>query len=158
SCVGSPAMTICEGETVVKTEPATPPPRTAADVAATIQLSPPARQLLEPNMAPGDFLKRLIKGNLYGDTIRLMAHALRRREAVWWACLCARHVAAEKMPPAEHEALKAAVHWVLDPKEETRQAAGKAATAAGSRTPAGFAAKAASLAAQSSPARLAKVV
>jgi len=137
---------------------ASPPPRTAADLCAGIRLSPPARKLLEPNLLPGDFLKRLIDNNHFVDTIRLMAIALRRREAVWWACLCTRHACRDKLPPAEREALRAAVQWVLDPTEEKRKAAATAANAAGARTPAGCAAKAAALAAQPSLVRSAKVV
>jgi hypothetical protein len=140
------------------TSPLSAPPRTAADICGAFRLGPRARALLGPQLAPGDYLKRLIDGRLYVDAIRLMAHALRRREAVWWACLCTQHAGGGELPPAEGAALKAAVRWVLGPSEERRQAAKKAAAAAGLKTPAGCAAQAAFLADPSSPTRSAKLV
>src|SRR5262249_30851354 len=84
----------------------------------------------------------LVSQELYLDALRLLAHALPKREAVWWACRCARLERAEQ-PPAEAEAVAAAEVWVKDPSEANRRAAQKAAEAAEVTTPAGCAASAA---------------
>ncbi|QPH54094.1 DUF6931 family protein [Pontivivens ytuae] len=49
------------------------------------------------------------------DMMQVLAHALPPREAIWWACLSGRDVAAEGTPPIE-----AAEAWVFKPGPETR--------------------------------------
>lgn len=73
------------------------------------------------------------------DALRLMAHALPRREAVWWACMCARGVPARDAtePPA---ALLAAEAWVRRPDEAERRAAFAAAEQGGFSSPEDWAA------------------
>src|SRR5262249_46936566 len=79
----------------------------------------------------------------FPDAIRFLAHALPKREAVWWACLCARAVAPSPPPAPILAALEAAEAWVSDPSEENRRQAMPAAAAATFGTPAGCAALAA---------------
>src|SRR4051794_37369544 len=102
--------------------------RTAADLAGHLPLGIPAKKLLLPRQSPAQFLKALVDAGQYVDALRLMAVALLPREAVWWACLCCRHtLGARGAPtPAEEQALKAAVSWVLQP-DETHRAAAQAA-------------------------------
>jgi len=64
------------------------------------------------------------------DAVRLLAHALPRREAVWWACMCARHTCATP-PPPDAQCLEAAELWVRRPADETRHAAFAHAETAG---------------------------
>src|SRR5262249_59914719 len=46
------------------------------------------------------------------EATRLIAHALPKREAVWWACMCAIHTAPADLPPADRVAREAAEDWV----------------------------------------------
>ncbi len=62
--------------------------------------------------------------------MRLLAHALPPREAVWWSCVCIRHTA-PALAPAEAACLTAAEHWVRRPSDESRRAAFASAEVAG---------------------------
>jgi hypothetical protein len=70
---------------------------------------------------------------------------LPKREAVWWACLCAREGCGADLAPAAGAAVLASERWVAEPIEENRRAAMAAAEAATFGTPAGCAALAAFL-------------
>jgi hypothetical protein len=127
--------------------PAAAPPAQATEQNATevckrFALSDAAKQLLQDHLTLLPFLQVLVSRELFLDALRLLAHALPKREAVWWACRCARLERAE-LPPAEAAALEAAEAWVKDPSEANRRAAQAAAEAAEFTTPAGCAAIAA---------------
>jgi hypothetical protein len=78
---------------------------------------------------------------LHPEAIKALAHAIPAREAIWWACLCARRAAGLSKPPREQlDARLAAEAWVSDPTEANRRAAQAAADLAGLATPAGCAA------------------
>ena len=75
------------------------------------------------------------------EAVRLCAHALPRREAVWWACMCARGVPPQALPAADIAALNAAETWVRKPGDEAlRRAAWDAAQATDFRSPEAWAA------------------
>ena len=122
--------------------------RTADEICRDVRLGARAKKLLVAEMKPGQFLTLLVEHRLYADAIRYMAHALLNREAVWWACLCARSgtESLEAMPAPQRQALGAAVRWVLEPTEAHRQEAARSVDGAGTRTPAGAAARAAAFA------------
>jgi hypothetical protein len=115
----------------------------AAEVCKQFPLGDEAQKLPREDLAPGQFLDALIAEELWLDALRFLAHALPRREAVWWACACVRSVAGANLPAPGAAALQAAQKWVADPSEENRRAAQAAAAAAGLGTPAGCAAIAA---------------
>jgi hypothetical protein len=71
---------------------------------------------------PTEFLQSLVAANKIEDAVTFCAYLLPRREAVWWACRCAR---AQLDNIAEDRAagLLAAEAWVEEPDEERRQAA-----------------------------------
>jgi hypothetical protein len=78
--------------------------------------------------------------------VRLLAFALPKREAVWWACLASRaDIAADPKPtrPADTACLEAAEAWVYKPVEERRLACYRAALATKTDRPASMAALAA---------------
>lgn len=120
----------------------------AAEAVAGLELAPEARGLLAPGATPAAFLRALIDAGHLVDAIRLMAMALPRREAVWWACLCARGALAAESPPGERTpleiaALEAAEAWVYRPTEENRRACFAPADALKFETAAAYAALAA---------------
>jgi hypothetical protein len=117
--------------------------KTAAEVCKHFALGDEAKPLLRDGFTPEQFLTALIEKQHFPDAVRLLAHALPKREAVWWACLCARAVAGSNPPPPIAAALQAAEKWVVDPSEENRRAAMPAAEAAEFKTSAGCAAAAA---------------
>ncbi|MGL4291753.1 MAG: DUF6931 family protein [Phreatobacter sp.] len=68
---------------------------------------------------PLAFLAELAAGPTPEDAISFCAYMLPRRDAVWWACRCARTLARDQAA-VEDEALVAAETWVRDPNEERR--------------------------------------
>lgn len=75
---------------------------------------------LDDEQPPSDYIQSLIENEHYQDAVTFLAHAIPAREAVWWACVCARHHvndADEKYL----QGLKAAEAWVYDTSEENRR-------------------------------------
>jgi hypothetical protein len=97
----------------------------ASEVAQSLTLGRDARKLLEPGLSAGAYVQRLLKEEQWIDAIRFMGRALSPRKAVWWACLCARHVAGDRRTPEQSAALIAATRWVVKPDEANRTAAAK---------------------------------
>lgn len=114
----------------------------ALDLAGQVSLGAEAKALLTETLSSAEFAERLGQAQLYPDALRMLAHSLPVREAIWWGCLCLWH---SRQPPAgvEQEAFRAAVRWVQAPGEAPRRAAGKAGEAAGMNTAAGCLAKSA---------------
>lgn len=79
-------------------------------------------------------IARLEAGARLTDAVRLAAHALPKREAIWWACMCARGAPDPQTTPADLAALEAAEAWVRRPEEPLRRAAMAAAERAGYRS------------------------
>lgn len=73
-------------------------------------------------------LGALEAGGFLLPAVRLMAHALLPRQAVWWGWVCVRHTNAAPTA-AEVACLDAAEHWVRHPSDEARRAAYAAAEA-----------------------------
>jgi hypothetical protein len=114
--------------------------KTAAQVCQLFSAGEAARKLLRDDLSPAQYLAVLMEQNLCLDAIRFLAHALPKREAVWWACCCARWAHGSENTAAVTAALQAAEKWVAEPNEDNRRAAMPAAQAAGLDKPAGCAA------------------
>jgi hypothetical protein len=126
------------------THPAPPAPaRSTIELFAVAELSDQAKALLAgaadspPQKA---FIAALVERELFPDAVRFIAHALPRREAVWWAWVCARKAAGAAPPPTIKAALDATERWIMQPSEETRRQAMHYGEAAEFGTPAGAAA------------------
>lgn len=115
----------------------------AAMICRDIQLDEPALKCLDSDPVPADFLKALLEQELYVDAVRFLARALPKREATWWACLCARSVLAEDARPEQIKAVETAEQWVYKPTEPNRRSNDAAAQAATFDSPAAWAAMAA---------------
>ena len=112
----------------------------AAEVCARFAPGEAAKGLLKEDQTPRQFLDLLIENGEFADAVRFLAYALPKREAVWWACLCARTASGANPPAPILAALHAAEAWASDPSEENRRAAMPVAEAVGFATPAGCAA------------------
>jgi hypothetical protein len=117
--------------------------RTAAEVGNQVRLGDAAKALLRNDLVPRAYLDLLVEKELYHDAARFLARALPKREAVWWACVCARQVAGANPPEPVANAIQAASRWVADPSEDNRRAAQTPGEKAQLCTPAGCAAMAA---------------
>jgi hypothetical protein len=123
----------------------TPPLPTPAEIATAAELSDESRALLNPEHTARGFVGALLEAERFEDAVRFIAHALPRREAVWWALLCAREAAGQKPSSDVKASLDATDAWVRHPADEQRRAAMTAAQKATFQTPAGCAGLAAFL-------------
>jgi hypothetical protein len=110
----------------------------AADVCRHLSLEEPARQLLREDFTVLQYLSALIENERYPDATGFLAHALPKREAVWWACRCAREGHGPEPSAPTAAALQASEKWAAEPNEDNRRATLAAAEAAGLKTPAAF--------------------
>ncbi len=85
-------------------------------------------------------LQALEAAELFAEATRLAAHALPRREAVWWACMCARHTPPAVLPDADRAAVDAAEQWVRTGEDADRRTAFGHAEQAGFASPEAWAA------------------
>ena len=122
--------------------PNAPLPVKAGEIARYFTLSEGGRAVLQPDAEPDEFAQKLAEANVHPDAVQVIAHYLPKRQGVFWAMSCVRQILPEPSPEAE-TALKAAERWVVEPTDEHRTAALKAADAADSGTPAGCTALAA---------------
>ncbi len=115
----------------------------AVVICVDIDLGKEAKQCLDSDPGPLEFLNALLERQLYVDAVRFLARALPKRESAWWACLCARSSLNDACSPEYIKALTAAETWVFKPDETNRRQANAAAKAAGFDNPAAWAAMAA---------------
>ena len=81
------------------------------------ELDEAASALLSDNPSSAAYIQRLIEHALYTDAVKVLAHALPKREATWWACLCVRNSSV-----TESKAIELAEAWVYKPSEDNRKA------------------------------------
>ncbi len=117
--------------------------RKAAEAAQGAPLGDDARALLAGDPDLRRYLETLLTSGLFADAVRTLAHALPKREAVWWACQCARQAHGATPPGPIAAAIAAAERWAAETEEPNRREAEASAIAAGVGTPAGCAAMAA---------------
>ncbi len=113
--------------------------KTFAEIVDASELSDEALALRADNQAPKDYVAALVEHRHYADAVRLLAHALPKREAVWWAWVSARRTAGENPPDVIREALQATEAWIKDPTDQNRRVAMERAEAAEFSTAAGCA-------------------
>ncbi|MGK7862562.1 DUF6931 family protein [Falsiroseomonas sp. E2-1-a4] len=106
-----------------------------------LELDPPAMAAIAGATTAAEGIAKLEAAGLRNEAARLAAHALPKREAVWWSCMCARAVPDPALTPADAAALQAAEAWVRKPGDDgLRRAAMEAAQRTGFRSPEAWAA------------------
>lgn len=101
-----------------------------------LELEPGVASVLAGAKTAAEGVERLEAAGLRNDAARLAAHALPKREAVWWACMCADAVPDPRLPAMDAIARRAAEAWVRKPAEDSlRRAAWEAAQKTGFRSP-----------------------
>jgi len=75
-------------------------------------------------------IAKLEQQEKFQDALRLRAHLLSKRQAVWWGCLCCREELDDPLPGPQEAAIDAAAIWVGEPDDaHRREAEQKAASA-----------------------------
>lgn len=92
-----------------------------------LELEPQGEEALNGAEDALQGIDRLVEAGLLVEAARLAAHALPKREAVWWACMCARSVPDPALKAEDIAALELAEAWVRRPEEAARRAAAEAA-------------------------------
>jgi len=111
----------------------------AAAICSVAELDDEAVALLRADIQPPDYIALLVEKGLFPDAVRFLAHALPKREAVWWSWVCARRAAGDNPPPKIKTALQATEKWIAQPNDDNGRAAHAAAEEAQFSTPAGCA-------------------
>ncbi|MDE1906398.1 MAG: hypothetical protein KGH75_08120 [Rhodospirillales bacterium] len=83
----------------------------------------------------GDVVAALARAGFGIEATRVLAHALPKREAVWWACMCAAHTAPAELPEADRKVRELAESWVRQQSMEFARAAMEEAKRAGFQSP-----------------------
>jgi hypothetical protein len=110
----------------------------AADLAKVIEqsgMAAPARAALGGTQDIRLAIGRLLEHGFVMEAARCFAHALPKREAVWWAAMCASHTAPPGLGEADRMAREAAESWVRQQTDETRRQAMAHAERAGFQSP-----------------------
>ena len=98
----------------------------AAHLCRLFELSAAAQKLLETIPATTPFLYALIAQRQWLDAVKLLAYGLRKRRAIWWACLICRDYIKTiiKSDPEkcrrELAVVLLAEIWVRDPQQQNR--------------------------------------
>jgi hypothetical protein len=71
----------------------------------------------------GMAMRQLEEAGFVTEAAKLMAHALPKRECVWWACMCARHTGPPDLADADAAAVAGAEAWVRLQTDESRREA-----------------------------------
>lgn len=79
-------------------------------------------------------LDRLEATGFLVEAVRVLAHALPKRESVWWACMCATTTAPEDLTDPDRLAQEYAEQWVRRQKDDLRRAAMEFAESGGCMT------------------------
>jgi hypothetical protein len=106
---------------------------TMVSLAATcvyLEFGDDVNKLADSAKTPDALIDELAKQGKVHDALRLRAHLLPKREAVWWGCLCVREDVDSPFPAPQVAALEAAEDWVREPDEDRRRNAEKQSEAA----------------------------
>lgn len=109
-------------------------------VLAHAALGDAAKAVIDGVETVPEMIAALEAGGFLIEATRCFAHALPRRESVWWAAMCARHTAPADLAADERATADAAELWVRKQTDETRRAAMALAEAIGFQTPEAWAA------------------
>ena len=106
-----------------------------------LELEAAAAAVVADAQTAAEAVARLEAEGFRSEAARLTAHALPKREAVWWACMCANAVPAPALSAADAAARVAAEAWVRKPADDSlRRAAWDAAQKTEFRSPEAWAA------------------
>jgi hypothetical protein len=104
---------------------------TATEVCSRFAVPTESRKLLRDGMEPAEYIKALVAAKQFTAALDFIAFALPPRDGIWWGCLCMHHADGPLSTPADRQAARAAVQWVMRPCEQNRTAAKAGADAAG---------------------------
>jgi uncharacterized protein DUF6931 len=84
-------------------------------------LPPEAEATLAGCTDVADALDRLEAAGFSAEAVRVLAHALPKREGVWWACVCAENTTPPDLSETDELARMSAEQWVRQQKDALRR-------------------------------------
>lgn len=111
--------------------------QSAAAVCQLYELPDEVTQLLNEKFTPAQFLAVLLDQKFYKDGAVFLAHALPKREAIWWSYLCVASLE-EAHNGQIKELLRMVKDWVYNPSDKNRRAAGALAEKVGFKSAASW--------------------
>lgn len=112
--------------------------RTAGEICARYTPEPETLALLAGADSPRSFLESLVSADQPAEARRFLAHALPRREAIFWAAEAVASVQAGRIPAPQLAALEAVRQWLAEPGDQHRRACWTASETSGLDTAAGL--------------------
>jgi len=123
-----------------------PPGPTITELAEWADLDDEAIAVLSTDSGLKANLERLVDEGFQLEAVRVLAHALPPRGAVWWGWGCAKQAAGDEAPDGVRACLEATEAWLAEPTDARRRAAGAIGNEAKDPSPASMAAMAVLLA------------
>jgi hypothetical protein len=102
---------------------------TALEIAEELELAGEPAAIAKTVATGPDLVAALAAAEMFAKAVRVQAHILPKRHAVWWGVNAVRELALADFPPTETAAVDAAAEWVIDPSESRRRDAEAAAGA-----------------------------
>jgi hypothetical protein len=109
---------------------------TISELCQRAELSEPARQLAEPDMALRSYIETLARGGFLREAVTAFAHLFPKRDAVAWGLESLRGVGAVAAMPLAGAVFEVIDQWLAEPNDARRRAALQVAEPAGMGTPA----------------------
>jgi hypothetical protein len=94
-----------------------------AEFCAALELGDEAVALIEDAPGVQELIDLLAEKPLYTDAIKVLAHYMTRRLAVWWACQCVDQACSSLLDEKQAKAYAMARDWVADPSDVNRRRA-----------------------------------
>jgi hypothetical protein len=114
-----------------------------SDVLQRCDVPPEAQEAIAGMQDIAVIIQALAHAGFAIEATRVFAHALPKREAVWWACMCATHTSPADIAERDRKARELSEAWVRQQSDEIRRAAMEEAKRAGFQSPEAWAAVAA---------------
>ncbi len=114
-----------------------PGPKTPKDLATIAKLGDDAMKHLTPTIAHRAFVQKMVEAEQHQDAVKYIAHALPKREGVWWAWVTAKRAAGAEPAPKIKDSLDATEKWIAQPTDPNRRLAFEKGEAADFGTAAG---------------------
>lgn len=100
---------------------------TALEIAQHLQMGDDALAVAATVKTGPDLVAALAAKEQFAKAVRVQAHLLPKRQAVWWGILCVDEACGDALPPADAAARDAAFQWAQEPSESHRRGAESAA-------------------------------
>jgi hypothetical protein len=126
--IGGAAAAVASGDGKLASQDQKPEP-TAVEIAEQLELAGEPAAIAKTVATGSELVAALAAAEMFAKAVRVQAHLLPKRLAVWWGVCAVRDLALADFPETEIAAVDAAAQWAIDPAESRRRDAEAAAGA-----------------------------